>query len=75
MKKNLYKRAINKQLTQAALSIDDTGIFQMYKVRFMVLNNCITWYNNNYKGFLFALILKSMISESIIKPIKKEIID
>ena len=75
LKKSLYERAINKQLTQTALNINDINIFQIYKIQLMALNNCIIWYDNNYKRFLFILTLKPVISEPVIKPIKEKIMD
>ena len=75
LKKSLYKKIINKQLVQTALSIDGTGTFQTYKVWLMALDNHITQYNNNHKGFLFILVSKPVVLESIIKPVKEEVIN
>ena len=75
LKKSLCKRAISKWLIQTIFSIDNTSIFQIYKVWLMVLDDHITWYNNNYKRFLFVSALKSVILESVVKPVKKEIIN
>ena len=41
----------------------------------MVLDDCITWYNNNHKGFLFISVLKPMILKSVVELIKEEAID
>ena len=75
LKKSLCERAISKWLAQTTLSIDDTGIFQIYKIQLMALNDCITWYDNNHKGFSFVSVLKPVVSEPIIKPVEKEVID
>ena len=74
-KKNLYKRVINKWLAQTVFNIDNIDIFQMYKAWLITLDNRITQYNNNYKGFSFASILKPVVLESVIKPIKEKIMD
>ena len=75
LKKSFCKRVISKWLAQAILSINDTGIFQIYKAWLMVLNDYITWYDNNHKRFLFVSVLKSVVLESIVKLVKKEVID
>ena len=75
LKKNLCKRTINKQLTQVVFSIDGIGTFQIYKVWLMALDDCIIWYDNNHKRFLFISMLKLVILEPVIKPVKKETMD
>ena len=74
IKKNLYKKVLNKWLINAVLDIDNTLNFKTYKVCFIVINDYITRFNNNYKKFLFGTILKSEYIKPAIKSAKKDII-
>ena len=59
----------------AVLSINNTKIFEIYKTWLIIMDNCIIKYNANYKKFLFRILLKSEIMNSIIKSIKKDTIN
>ena len=59
MKKNLYKKILNKWLANAVLGVDNTLSFKIYKACFTVIDDYITRFNNNYKEFLFKTTLES----------------
>ena len=41
----------------------------------MTLDDRITWYDNNYKRFLFASASKPVVLESVVEPVEEEIIN
>ena len=59
----------------AALSIDDIGIFKVYKTWLTAINNRIIRYNVNHKRFPFGTSSKSEIMSPIVEPVKKDIIN
>ena len=75
IKKNFYKKGLNNYLIMVILSINNTGIFEVYKTWFIIIDDCIVRYNINYKRFLFGISLKSETMGLIIKSVEKNIMN
>ena len=57
------------------LSIDNTEIFEAYKIWFIIMDDYIVKYNINYKRFPFRILSKSKIISFIVELVKKDTMD
>ena len=73
MKKNLYKKVLNKWLANAILGVNNILSFKIYRAYLIIINDCIIWLNNNYKEFSFEIILKSEYVESAVESAEEDV--
>ena len=48
--------------------------FRIYRIYFIVIDDYIIQFNNNYKEFLFKIILKSEYIEFVVELVEEDII-